>query len=163
MCVLNQQSWHSLLLCQLSCLESSCIDPCLFNQENPALERYSDNELRVCYKYVSVSLFTYVFTFHNIWILDKALARICFPCCRARFCCMYLIGFRQLLLEPIRQCISCLSGLKHSSSCWFILPMGRLNKLRVWLQQVPSWVCFEKWQGSSVTEGEKMRFKKLVY
>lgn len=32
--------------------------PCLFNQENPALEHYLDNELRIFYKYVSVSLFT---------------------------------------------------------------------------------------------------------
>lgn len=43
--------------------------------------------------------------------------------------------------------------------------MGRLYKLRVWLQQAPSWVCFEKLQGSSLTEGEKneVYLKKLVY
>lgn len=35
--------------------------------------------------------------------------------------------------------------------------MGRLCKLRVWLQQAPSWVRFEKLLGSSITEGEKKR------
>lgn len=109
-----------------------------------------------------MSLFTVCF--HTIWILGKTLARICFPCCWARFCCLYLIGFRPLQLWA-NQTVNfwSLRGLKHRNSCWFILPMGRLCKLRVWLQQAPSWVCFEKCQGSSVTEGEKneVYFKNL--
>lgn len=143
-------------------LESSRTDSRLFSRKKlysvELLLKESGGILQVCFSFI-----VHVY-FHIIWIVVKALALICFPCCWARFCCWCLIGFRQLRLWANQTVnFSSLTGLKRWSSCWFILPMGRLCKLRVWLQQAPSWVCFEKLLGSSITEGEKneVYFKNL--
>lgn len=87
-------------------LESSRTDSRLFSRKNPIVElllKESGGILQICFSFI-----VHVY-FHIIWIVVKALALICFPCCWARFCCWCLIGFRHYGFEPIRQWISALS------------------------------------------------------
>lgn len=145
-------------------MESSNTDPCLFTQKNPPADLLFRQRI---WEYI-----TNMFQFHSslyiftpFGFLVKHLPSSASLVAGQGSAADVWLVLGNYGFKPIRLNFSALTGLKHWSSCWFILPMGRLYKLRVWLQQAPSWVCFEKLQGSSLTEGEKneVYLKKLVY
>lgn len=127
-------------------LESSSIDPCSFNQENPTLDLLLKQRIggyirNMCQFHYS-SLISYPFGF-----LVEHLPSSASLVARQGSWCWCLIGFRQLRLWANQAVnFSSLTGLKPWSSCWFIFPVGRLYKLRVWLQQAPSWVCLKNYK-----------------
>lgn len=85
--------------------------------------------------------------FHTVWILGRVLALICFPCCWASFVMLISDWFQTTTaLSQSDSEFQFSHRMKHWSSCWFIFPMGRLYKLRVWLQQAPSWVCSKNYK-----------------